>query len=75
MKQNAENFAPGTGRDVWHDTSRFFNKGSSGQWRDVITQEDEKEFDERLGQLLPPDAACWLVDGYGLGSVRFGNNE
>jgi hypothetical protein len=75
MKQNAENFAPGTGRDVWHDTSRFFNKGSSGQWRDVITQEDEKEFDERLGQLLPPDAACWLVGGYGLGPVRFGNNE
>jgi hypothetical protein len=67
MKQNAENFAPGAGRDIWHDRARFFNKGTSGQWRDVINEEDEKEFDERLGQLLPPDVASWLVGGNGEG--------
>jgi hypothetical protein len=75
MKQNAENFAPGAGRDIWHDRARFFNKGTSGQWRDVINEEDEKEFDERLGQLLPPDVASWLVGGDGAAAVRFGNNE
>jgi len=75
MKQNAENFAPGAGRDIWHDSARFFNKGTSGQWRDVITEEDEKEFDERLGQLLPADVARWLLGGYGAGVVQFGSNE
>jgi hypothetical protein len=33
----------------------------------VINEEDEKEFDERLGQLLPPDVASWLVGGNGEG--------
>lgn len=63
MKQNAENFVPGAGRDLWHDSARFFNKGTSGQWRDVITDEDEKKFEKRLGQLLPPDVASWLLGG------------
>lgn len=65
MKQNAENFVPGAGRDFWHDSARFFNKGTSGQWRDMITDEDEKKFEKRLGQLLPPDVASWLLGGYG----------
>jgi len=63
MKKNAADFAPGADRDVWHDRGRFFNKGTSGQWRDVITDEDEKAFREKLGTLLPPDAASWLLDG------------
>jgi aryl sulfotransferase len=63
MKRNAEKFAPGAGRDVWHDSARFFNKGTSGQWRDVITLEDEREFEKRLGQLLPPNLASWLLCG------------
>ena len=63
MKQNAEKFAPGTGRDVWRDKGRFFNKGTSGQWRDVIADEDERDFHEALGKLLPPSAARWLLGG------------
>jgi aryl sulfotransferase len=75
MKQNAEDFAPGADRDVWHDTARFFNKGTSGQWRDVVSDEDERAFHERLGKLLPPDAANWLVGGSGEGAVRTGSDE
>ncbi|MBW2295222.1 MAG: sulfotransferase domain-containing protein, partial [Deltaproteobacteria bacterium] len=63
MKQNAENFAPGADRDVWHDTERFFHKGTSGQWRDVIPQEDEVLFQQALDALLEPEAARWLLGG------------
>ncbi len=63
MKQHAERFAPGSNRDVWRDKSRFFNKGTSGQWRDVIAEEDERDFHAALGKLLPPNAARWLVVG------------
>ena len=75
MKRNAEDFAPGADRDVWHDSARFFNKGTSGQWRDVISDEDERAFRERLGKLMPPDAANWLLGGYGEGVVRAGSDE
>jgi hypothetical protein len=67
MKQHAADFAPGTDRDVWHDGGRFFNKGTSGKWRDGITDEDESAFREKLGKLLPANAARWLLDGNGAG--------
>ena len=75
MKQNAENFAPGADRDVWHDNSSFFNKGTSGQWRDVITDEDERAFRETLGKLLRPDAASWLLGGNEGGALLTGVDE
>lgn len=63
MQQNATRFAPGVDRDAWHDTRRFFNKGTSGQWRDEVSEEDDERFREALGRLLDPPEAAWLLDG------------
>jgi hypothetical protein len=63
MKQNADRFAPGADRDVWRETRRFFNKGTSGQWHDVITREDDLLFRKTLDGLLDPEAARWLLEG------------
>jgi hypothetical protein len=63
MKQNATRFAPGANRDMWHDTERFFNKGTSGQWRDEVSDEDDRRFRAALAGLLPPDEARWLLEG------------
>ena len=68
LKQNAENFVRGADRDVWHDSSSFFNVRTGGQRRDVITGKDERVFQETLGMLLRPDAASWLLDGNGSGA-------
>ena len=63
MRRNAEHFAPGADRDLWHDSTRFFNRGAIGQWRDEITEEDDAHFHEVLASLLPPEDARWLIEG------------
>jgi aryl sulfotransferase len=63
MRKNAERFAPGADRDVWHDTARFFNKGDVGQWRDGLTGEDVELFEKSLNALLPAERARWMLHG------------
>lgn len=63
MKKNAERFAPGVERDLWHDTSRFFHKGESGQWCDVLATGDLAAFDESIGALLDAEGVQWLLHG------------
>ena len=63
MKQNATKFAPGVERETWHDNEKFFNKGTNGQWRDVLSDDDVALFEDALGALLEPEAAQWLLDG------------
>jgi len=64
MKSNAKDFAPGVDADFWHDSGRFFNKGTSGQWRDVISAIGNKEFAAALARGLSPDRAQWLMAGW-----------
>jgi len=63
MKSKPEQFVPGVARDAWHDTSRFLHKGTSGQWKDVLSQASLDAFEARLAELLPPDRAHWLTHG------------
>ena len=63
MKENAQRFAPGTEVGAWHDNARFFNKGSIGQWRDVISEADDEKFQRALATHLDPDLAQWLLVG------------
>jgi hypothetical protein len=64
MKKNAERFAPGADRDQWIDTGRFFNKGESGQWRDVLGDEDVAAFRKALESLLDTgEDVDWLLHG------------
>ena len=37
MKANAGKMVPGAGMGIWHDESKFFNKGTSNQWEGVIS--------------------------------------
>lgn len=63
MKQNAEQLAPGAERGAWHDTARFFNKGTSGQWRDVLGEEELRLYRAATDERLPPDLTRWLETG------------
>ncbi len=65
MQKNAERFAPGTERDIWHDSARFFNRGTIGQWRDELTDDDDDRFHEVLESLLSVEDARWLIHGSG----------
>lgn len=39
MKQRHEEMAPNADQAIWRDGSKFFNRGTSGQWRDVLSHE------------------------------------
>jgi aryl sulfotransferase len=48
---------------LWHDTSRFFNQGTSGQWRTLLSPGDLDRYQARVRQLAKPDLAGWAHTG------------
>jgi len=38
----------------------FFFKGTNGRWRDVLTADELRAYDERATALLAPDARAWV---------------
>jgi len=64
MKADAAQTAPNADIALWRDTSEFFHRGTSGQWREVFTEEDLARYDARVSALAPPDLAAWLHSGW-----------
>ncbi len=62
MKKNANNLAPDTNYKMWKDNARFFHKGQSGQWRNLLSPESLALF-EQVAKRYPSDFVDWLVDG------------
>ena len=60
MRSHADTTVPAGGRDHWIDPVRFFNRGTSGQWRDVLDADDVARYAEVVRSLAPPDIVEWL---------------
>jgi aryl sulfotransferase len=41
----------------------FLFKGTNGRWRDVLTPEELAAYEQRVAEMLPPDAVAWLAGG------------
>jgi aryl sulfotransferase len=63
MRGEADRLAPGADKAAWLDNARFFNKGTSGQWRDVLTDRDLALYRRVMDDRLPPDLVRWLEEG------------
>ena len=63
MRERTSLTAPGAARSQWHDASRFFAKGTSGQWRDLLTADDLARYAARARSLAPPDLVTWVHRG------------
>ncbi len=63
MKRNADQIAPGADRGAWHDNARFFNKGTSGQWRDVLGEAELALYRAAIAERVSPALAEWLENG------------
>lgn len=64
MKENAHAVVPDAGiENLFRDKGGFFHSGSSGQWRDVLTEEDLDRYDKRVAGLASPDLVHWLHHG------------
>ena len=61
MRRNHDKTVPNAGRGLWHDEERFFNRGASGQWRELLANdEDLARYERRVAQLAEPGLAAWV---------------
>lgn len=65
MKQNSAMLAPDAKTGIWKDTDRFFNKGETGQWRDVLGPDELAAYEKTLQSLQDPELARWIESGHG----------
>jgi aryl sulfotransferase len=63
MKQRAEQLLPGLEGAVKGGAQTFFNKGTSGRWRGVLTESDLELYKAAVARELTPDCAHWLEHG------------
>jgi hypothetical protein len=61
MKRREDEVIPN--RDLWVDKSRFLHKGTSGQWRTVLDDEDVAYYRKQVVQLAEPDLLEWVQQG------------
>src|ERR1700754_1118717 len=60
MRKNAPRLVPEAGRSIWRDNDRFFNRGVSGQWVDVLNDADLQEYAARVTELAAPALLGWI---------------
>jgi aryl sulfotransferase len=63
MKRNASKVGPNTSETIWHDSGRFFNRGMSGQWRDLIDEDGLRNYEARVRELADPELSAWVHQG------------
>ena len=63
MRRRADDVAPDTENRIWKSNQGFFNRGTSGQWRDLYDPEAEARYRARVRELAPDDLARWLHRG------------
>jgi aryl sulfotransferase len=62
MKKNADKMAPDTDVKMWKSNSDFFRKGTSGQWKGVISEENLALFDKTVKERYDHQMLEWLLD-------------
>jgi aryl sulfotransferase len=56
MRKQASRLVP----DFLQDAERFFNRGVSGQWVDLLDDADLREYAARVTELAAPDLLSWV---------------
>ncbi len=62
-RRRAADIVPEAHLGVFKDNTAFFRSGTSGGYRDRFTPAQLDRYDDRLGDLLPPDLAEWMHSG------------
>lgn len=63
MKSRADRTAPNATNSIWKDTERFFNRGTSGQWRELLDDDDLRRYERRVRELVDDDLSRWVHRG------------
>jgi aryl sulfotransferase len=63
MKENATKSVP-LGGLFWDGGAQtFIHRGQNGRWRDVLTEEDNRRYEDRARAELGEECAAWLAGG------------
>jgi hypothetical protein len=60
MRANADRIAPDTSHAIWQDNQQFFNRGVSGQWREMLDADGLARYRQRVAVVMEPDLAAWV---------------
>ncbi len=60
MRANADVVAPDTTYGIRKDNRAFFHRGTSGQWRALLDDDDLRRYRARIAALADPELARWL---------------
>ncbi|MGH2758282.1 MAG: sulfotransferase domain-containing protein [Actinomycetota bacterium] len=63
MKRRAVEVGPNTTEPIWQDTNRFFHRGTSGQWVDLLSEDDLRRYENKVKRLASPELSEWLHQG------------
>lgn len=63
MKTHAAEVAPRGGSNWKGGATTFINKGSNGRWRDSLSVDEVKAYEDRAMEELGPECATWLASG------------
>jgi aryl sulfotransferase len=64
MQARGEAITPGANRLFGEGgVRRFFNNGTSGRWRGILTDDDLALYDAKVCEMFSPDLAAWLEGG------------
>ena len=64
MKNNAGDLAPDVTNRIWRDTGEFFHRGVSGQWREMLDDQDLRRYRDQVDELADADLAQWAHAGW-----------
>lgn len=64
VKEKAEVFLPNAEQDWKGGAQTFFNKGTNGRWREVLSGQDLELYHAAVQRELSPDCARWLENGW-----------
>ena len=63
MRARAERLAPNTEQALWRDPVEFFHRGTNGQWRELLDDEDLERYRARVRANVADDVARWIHHG------------
>ena len=64
MRGAGDDLMPQTKAMFVEGSSRFFHKGVSGCWRDVLTRRDQALYESKMREWLTESLAAWLEGGW-----------
>jgi len=63
MRARAGEVGPNNTESIWLDAARFFNKGTSGQWRHLLGDDELRRYEARTRELADAAVLSWVHQG------------